>query len=216
MFPSFLVPYPPIAGRLIGVACRTLLIIVGLRARLVCSAPERMEKMDNEKLDALLGWCFDTVQRREETDAAVLKAGIDVGDAMGFFNPTTFMEALAGHELKVGYYDFEGDTKGEFLLWAKDAIGTEPETEPAQIPTQPPEFKLPYGWIELHQGEHYPFYVKTSDLAAIEPMSSANFHARVYVSGCSSYIACTETSEEVMEKVTKSFPPISERFGGCI
>lgn len=87
--------------------------------------------MDNEKLDALLGWCFDTVQRREETYAAALKAGIDVGDAMEFFNPTIFMEALAGHELKVGYYDFEGDTKGEFLLWAKDAIGTEPETEPA-------------------------------------------------------------------------------------
>lgn len=72
--------------------------------------------------------------------------------------------------------------------------------------TQPPEFKLPYGWIELHQCEHYPVYVKTSDLAAIEPMSSVHFHGKVYISGCSSCIPCIETTEEIMKKVTKSLP----------
>ena len=218
MFPSFLVPYPPIAGRLIGVACRTLLIIVGLRARLVCSAPERMEKMDNEKLDNVLGWIWDTAQKSDENSAAALRAGVDLTEALDFFDPNKLLDALAGRELREGFCDFEGETRGEFILWAKDAICAEPETEPAQIPTQPPEFKLPYGWIELHQlGEHYPLYVKTSTLTAIEPMTSPDCSARVHISGERySFIACTETSEQVMEKITKSYPSISERFGGCI
>lgn len=79
--------------------------------------------MDNEKLDNILGWIWDTAQKCDENFAAALRAGVDLSDAMEFFNPTTFMEALAGHELREGFCDFEGETRGEFILWAKDLIG---------------------------------------------------------------------------------------------
>lgn len=37
------------------------------------------------------------------------------------------------------------------------------------VPTQPPEFKLPYGWINLHGLDGILFYLKSSEIIAVTP-----------------------------------------------
>lgn len=79
--------------------------------------------MDNEKLDNVLGWIWDTTQKGDENYAAALRAGVDLTEVLDFFDPDKLLDALAGRELRAGFCDFEGETRGEFILWAKDLIG---------------------------------------------------------------------------------------------
>lgn len=79
--------------------------------------------MDNEKLDNVLGWIWDTAQKCDENYAAALRAGVDLTEVLDFFDPNKLLDALAGRKLREGFCDFEGETRGEFILWAKDLIG---------------------------------------------------------------------------------------------
>lgn len=84
--------------------------------------------MDNEKLENVIGWMYDTCDKADELIGEAYKLGIVLDEFCDFFDPSKLLEALAGHKLLWGWYDIEGQTRGEFIRDAVDRLKTEAET----------------------------------------------------------------------------------------
>lgn len=84
--------------------------------------------MDNDKLENVLGWLWDTTRAADDRWTLANAAGIDTSDFLDFFDPSKLLEALAGKPLSWGWYDIEGQTRREFIRDAVDRLKKEAET----------------------------------------------------------------------------------------